>query len=448
MCMDTQELEISYIPTSEIKTNPRNARTHTNKQTAQIAASIKKFGFTNPVLVDENKILIAGHGRLAAAQLLEMASVPTICLAGMSDTEKRALMLADNKIALNAGWDFELLSEELELLSTIDINFDISVTGFETPEIDSLLISSDEEKNQASDPLDSFEDANRNQNATTQLGDIWHLGDHRIICGNALEAQTYERLLDGELVELALTDPPYNVPIRGHVSGLGKVKHREFAMASGEMSSEAFTSFLSDAFDRIAANSIDGAIVMSFMDWRHISEITQAGQKAFTKLKNVVVWDKVNGGMGSLYRSQHELVFVFKSGTGPHVNNIELGRHGRYRTNVWRYPGAAMFRQTRDADLAMHPTVKPVGLIADAIKDCSRRQALILDPFAGSGTILLAAERTGRRARTIELDPHYVDVAISRWQAMTGQQAVLSETGATFAEVAQNRSRALQSEEA
>jgi len=263
-------------------------------------------------------------------------------------------------------------------------------------------------------------------------GDVWALGPHRLLCGNALDSASYQNLMAGELAEMVFSDPPYNVRIDGNVCGLGRVRHREFAMASGEMKEADFTAFLRTAFEQLAANSTNGAIHFVCMDWRHLAEMLGAGRSVYSELKNLVVWSKTNAGMGSFYRSKHELVFVWKVGAAAHVNNFELGQHGRHRTNVWDYAGVNTIRPGRLEELAMHPTVKPVALVADAIKDCSRRNGIILDPFVGSGTTLIAAHRTGRRARGIELDPIYVDVAVRRWQTYTGKPATLLATGKSF----------------
>jgi DNA modification methylase len=238
---------------------------------------------------------------------------------------------------------------------------------------------------------------------------------------------------------MVITDPPYNVAINGHVCGSGGIKHKEFAMASGEMSQSEFTVFLSTMFTHLHTFVQDGAIVYSFMDWRHMREIQDAALPIFGAPRQLCIWTKDNGGMGTFYRSQHELVFVFKKGDAPHINNFELGQYGRYRTNVWNYPGVNTFNGQGYKLLALHPTVKPVSLIADAIRDCSHRKGIVLDPFAGSGTILIAAERTGRHARAIEFDPQYVDVAIMRWQRVTGKQAVLSSTGQSWDQVREDR---------
>jgi DNA modification methylase len=268
-------------------------------------------------------------------------------------------------------------------------------------------------------------------------GDLWLLGEHRILCGDSLDPRSYERLLGGERAAMVFTDPPYNVPIEGHVSGLGAVKHREFSMASGEMSEAQFTDFLTRLCKLAAQHSDDGSLHYVFMDWRHLAELLAAGKAAYSELKNLCVWAKTNAGMGSLYRSQHELVAVFKNGKSSHHNNVQLGRFGRHRSNLWTYPGMTSIARATDegALLEMHPTVKPVRLVADAILDASARRDIVLDPFLGSGTTLIAAERVGRRARGIELDPAYVDVAIRRWQRDTGNTAVHADRQKTFDEL-------------
>jgi DNA modification methylase len=419
------------LPLSSLRPYSRNARTHSAKQIAQIAASIRTFGFNNPILIDKDGVIIAGHGRVAAAKTLGHETVPVIRLEHMSEAQKRAYILADNKLAEKAGWDTEILAIELQNLMEFDLDFDVSITGFDMPEID-VLIAGLDAKPSKPDPADAVpEVADR---AVTRLGDVWQIGPHRLICGDSLNPETYERLLDGEKAQMIFTDPPYNVPIEGHVSGLGKVQHREFAMASGEMTVAEFTGFLKVVFENLAAASTAGSIHFVAMDWRHMAEVLAAGQDAYSELKNLCIWAKTNGGMGSLYRSQHELIFVFKSGAAAHVNNVELGKHGRYRTNVWTYAGANTFSSTRNDDLAMHPTVKPVAMVADAILDCSKRKGIVLDAFAGSGTTLVAAHRTGRRGYGIELDPLYCDVILRRLTAITGLEARHVATGQTFVE--------------
>ena len=414
----------------------RNPRTHTKKQIRQIAASIEEFGFTNPVLVDEAGGVIAGHGRIEAARVLKMESVPTLCLADLTEEQIRAYIIADNRLAELAGWDREILAIELQDLLTIDLDFDLTLTGFETPEIDILIgeleVDASDVPEEDIPPLDAGA-------AVTQVGDIWQIGSHRLICGDATDANVYIALLDGDKAQLVFTDPPYNVPIDGHVCGLGKVRHREFAMAAGEMDEEGFTAFLGTVFRNLARFSTDGAVQFICMDWRHIGEIHAASKIAYSSLMNICVWAKTNGGMGSLYRSQHELVFVFKAGTGRHINNVELGKHGRNRTNLWTYAGINSFGKTRDADLALHPTVKPVALVADAVLDCSKRNGIVLDAFTGSGTTLIAADKTGRRGYGIELDPRYCDVTVKRLVEATDAPAIHKATGKTFDEIAAER---------
>ncbi len=425
------ELEVITLPVASLRPYRRNARTHSLKQIAQIAASIRTFGFNNPVLVDKDGIIIAGHGRVAAAKSLALETVPVIRLEHMSEAEKRAYILADNKLAEKAGWDAEILAIELQNLLDFDLDFDLSITGFELPEID-VLIGSLDSKPAKPDPADAVPAVVGP--AVTRLGDTWQIGPHRLICGDALQRETYDRLLDGDRAQMVFTDPPYNVRIDGHVSGLGKAQHREFAMASGEMSVSEFTAFLKSVFSNLVEASVDGAMHFVAMDWRHMAEVLEAGRTTYTELKNLCVWSKTNGGMGSLYRSQHELFFVFKSGAAPHINNVELGKHGRYRTNVWTYAGANTFSATRDDDLAMHPTVKPVALAADAILDCSRRKGIVLDAFAGSGTTLVAAHKTGRLGYGVELDPLYCDVILRRLAKVTGFEPKNLVTGRSLTE--------------
>jgi len=431
MSESIRDLEVEAVLASALKPSPRNPRTHSKKQVRQIAESIKTFGWTNPILVDGERGVIAGHGRLEAAKQLGILHVPTIKLEDLSEAQKRAYVIADNKLAENAGWDTETLAIELQALTEIDLGFDIETIGFEMGEIDLLIdgLSDDE------DEIDQVPGIDRTLSPVSQVGDLWQLGEHRLLCGDSLEAASYVRLLAGELAEMVFTDPPYNARINGHVSGLGAVKHAEFVMASGEMSEAEFTSFLEKALANLSAVSIDGAIHFVCMDWHHLFELLVAGRAVYSELKNLCVWAKTNGGMGSLYRSRHELIAVFKHGTASHINNVELGRFGRNRTNVWEYAGINAFGAARDAELAMHPTVKPVALVEDAIKDCSRRGGIVLDAFVGSGTTLIAAERAGRRGFGIELDPHYVDVTLERFRTEFGEEPVHVESGLTFSEL-------------
>ena len=434
--MSTPASQVIELSIDLLKPYPRNARTHSKKQIKQIAASIERFGFTNPVLVSDRGEIIAGHGRVAAARLLGRKTVPTLSLSHLSDAERRAYVLADNKLAMNAGWDKEILAIELQAL--VDLEFDVELTGFSLAEVDLAI----DEANEASieGPLEP-EDAVPavTGEPVTRMGDIWHLGRHRLLCGDTRDVAAMDQLMGGERADLVFTDPPYNVAIDGNVCGLGSVKHREFAFASGEMSQGQFTTFLAETLGNIARVIRDGAIAYVCMDWRHMGELLAAGEQCFTELKNLVVWNKTNGGMGAFYRSKHELVFVFKQGTAAHTNSFGLGETGRYRTNVWDYAGISSIGASRSDELAMHPTVKPVALIADAIRDCSRRGEIVLDGFGGSGSTLIAAEKTGRSARVVEYDPVYCDTIIRRWQDYTGKRARISGSNDCFEDVGDER---------
>jgi hypothetical protein len=419
--------QIERVEIASLRPSHHNPRTHSPRQIKQIQRSIEHFGFTNPVLIDEAGQILAGHGRVDAAKRLGWATVPTIRIAHLSVAQKRAYIIADNELAAKAGWDKDILAIELQGL--VDLKFDLELTGFEGGEIDIIL----GDRSDAQDDEDIIPSPPAGE-AVTHAGDLWQLGEHRLICADARDSVAYKQLMTGEKARFVITDPPYNVPIEGNVSGLGIVKHRNFQMASGELPPDEFTTLLRSVFILLIAYAVDGAIHQVFMHWRHLREMLDAGEGLFTELKNLCVWVKSNGGMGSFYRSRHELIFVWKSGRKPHVNNFELGQFGRSRTNVWEYDGVNSFRTGRDDELAMHPTCKPVELIADAIKDCSRRNDIVLDPFGGSGSTLIACHKTGRRARLIEIDPLYCDVTVRRWQECSGSVAFHEQSGLSFAE--------------
>jgi DNA methylase/ParB-like nuclease domain len=428
---------IEHQSPADLKPNPRNARTHSEKQVQLLAAAVKEFGVFVPVVVDENDVILAGHARLEAAKLLGMAKVPTIRVKHLTPERKRAFVLADNRLAEMAGWDDELLGAELGELSGLELDFDFEITGFDTVDIDRLEARTAEQ----SVEQEVVPELDRKEPTVSAAGDLWQLGDHRVFCGSALEEESYRHLLGDERVQLVFSDPPYNVPIDGHVCGLGSVRHAEFKMASGEMSDEEFVAFLERFMRLAAAHSVDGAIHFLCMDWRHMGQMLEAARPIYGPAKNLCVWVKTNAGMGTFYRSQHEMVFVFKVGTGKHINNFGLGERGRHRSNVWTYPGVNTFKRGRMDELGAHPTVKPLAMVIDALKDCSRRRGIVLDPFVGSGTTLLAAEKTGRIGRAIELDPHYVDVAIRRWQDLTGRSAIHVDSGRSFDELAAGSGR-------
>jgi len=412
-------LQIEYLPPDSLTPNERNARKHPKKQLRQLAGSIETFGFLVPVVINADRVILAGHARVEAAKLAGLSAIPTVQVETLTPQQERAFILADNKLAASASWDEERLGEELQAL--LDFDIDLDVTGFSLPEVDSLIDGLHVEE--SDDPADDALPDPATCPSRCVLGDLWQLGPHRLACGDARDPNVVRLLMGGEKARLVLTDPPYNVQIAGHVSGLGKTKHREFVMASGEMTSSEFTEFLRSAFRNLVASSADGSIHLIFMDWRHLSEILAAADGVYTELKNLIIWVKDNGGMGAFYRSRHELIFAFKNGTSPHINNFELGQHGRYRTNVWQYRGVNTFKAGREEELSLHPTTKPVQMLADAIRDLSARGDIVLDLFGGSGSTLIAAEKTGRRAYLCELDPVYCDRILQRWESFAKDEA-------------------------
>ena len=429
------ELRIVYLPAESLRPSPYQAHTHNQKHLAQIEASIRAFGHVVPILIRPDLTIINGHAILEAAVSLGMSDVPTICLNEHDDAELRALALSLNRLAEKGGWDEQVLKAEFEFLAIQNFAFELEISGFETLEIDNIL---DCEVLRQEDTDDDVMPVDENVQPVAQEGDVFRLGKHILVCGDAREQRAYLAALGDAKADLIFTDPPYNVKIQGNVAGSGKNTYREFAMASGEMSPTEFTEFLRCVFCLLCSHCRDGSIHFIAMDWRHMQEILSAGLGAYTELKNVCVWNKSNAGMGTFYRSKHELFFVFKNGSAKHVNNFGLGETGRYRTNVWEYPSPSALGPDRSAQLEMHPTVKPVSLVADAIRDCSKRGDLILDPFCGSGTTIIAAAKTGRHARCIELDPLYVDTAIRRWQKWSEKEAVHIGSGRTFDEIEAN----------
>jgi DNA modification methylase len=416
--------DIEWQPVLGLRPSSNNARTHPARQLKTISRSIAEFGFTNPILIDETGQILAGHGRWKAAQQLGWTSVPTLRITHLSAAQKRAYIIADNQLAAKAGWDRAILRAELQGLE--DLDFDLELTGFETSELD-IVLADDNDRSILEDTIPAM-----GKTPACRMGDLWQLGDHLLVCGDATHPEAYRQVLRGQKATFVFADPPYNVRIAGNVSGRGLKKHREFSMASGEMSSEQFVAFLTSVFNLLGSHTVDGAIHAVCMDWRHIGEMMQAGNSAYSELKNLCVWVKSNAGMGSFYRSRHELIFIWKYGRQPHINNFELGQYGRSRSNIWEYNGANAFGTGRAEDIAMHPTCKPVDLVADAILDCSKRGDIVLDPFGGSGSTLIACQKTARVARLIEIDPLYCDVIIRRWEKFTGAEAIHKQSGLTF----------------
>jgi len=425
-------IEYARAPLQTLVPYGSNPRKHSEKQVNQVAESIRQFGFINPIVVDANNVIVAGHGRFLAAQRLELEEAPIIRIDDLTEGQLRAYRIADNKLTDNSKWDESALKMELEYLGQLDVT--LEVTGFETPEIDLILLSQEEE---LANELDQHI-PNAPEVPFVRSGDIFQLGRHRVICGDCRDLSVLAKLTNGQKADVVCADAPYNVKINGHVL-VGTKSHKEFALASGEMSSDEFTAFLRDSFAAFYDASKDGTVHFLFMDWRHMTEILAAGTEIYDDFLNLCVWTKTNAGMGSLYRSQHELVFVFKKGGASHLNNVQLGKFGRNRSNVWACGGMNSFGASRDALLATHPTVKPVTLIADAILDVSQRGGIVLDGFLGSGTTVIAAEQTGRTCFGCEISPAYVEVAIKRFQAVSNEPVIHLETGLSFEDLAQLR---------
>lgn len=440
--LPNRRLELRHVPLERLRPPDRAVRRHPERQRQALTASIRQRGFVVPVLTTRDGTLIDGALRLEIAQLLGLTSIPVVYVDDVGTDERRLLTIALNKLPELGGWDDKALAVELsELLKAVDLDFTVEAIGFGTAEVDVLLevnlgLDAEQEPDPETPPV--------SDEAVSRPGDLWLIeGGHRILCGNARDPAAYQTLLGDELARVVVTDPPYNVPIGGHVSGLGRTRHREFVEASGEMTNAEFEDFLVQVLTAMAGACVDGAVIFTAMDWRHLSELSAAGAAARLSLLNLCIWAKTNAGMGSLYRSQHELFFVWKKGSAPHVNNVNLGAEGRYRTNLWTVAGQNSFGGGRDEELALHPTVKPVALVTEAVRDVSHHGEIVLDPFCGSGTALIAGERTGRRAYTMELDPLYVDVALHRYLRFRPETRIeLAATGETFAEVEARRAAA------
>lgn len=412
-------LTIESVPVQDLRPSPNNSRDHPKEQIEKLKRAIKQFGFLVPVLIDDRNRVIVGHARMEAAKELGLAEVPCIRTSHLSEAQKRAFTILDNRLAEDSIWDFQLLAKEFEFLQAEGI--DLQTTGFEIPEFEMVFANADvAAKNTENDEIPDLVPTR----AITKPNDLWIMDDHRLLCGDARRRESFAALLRGSRAQLIFVDPPFNMKICGPVSGKGRIKHREFAEASGEKTSAQYGKFLEDSLGLLAEHSEDGSIHYVCIDWRHLYVLLTAGRRVYRELKNLVVWNKTNAGLGSFYRSQHELICIWKNGRGKHINNIQLGKHGRNRSNVWTYAGANSFSSDRLSDLAMHPTVKPVGLVADALLDCSRRGDLVLDSFGGSGSTLIACERTNRKARLIEIAPIFCDQTVRRWQKLTGRIAV------------------------
>jgi DNA modification methylase len=419
----SRDLNPKLVSVDALKPLGRQTRKHPPAQIRKLGESLEQFGFVLPIVIDADNRVVGGWALVLAARKIGLGEVPAVILDDLDEAKLRLLRLALNRLGEESSWDLDALKLEFSDVLEITSDIDLRISGFEMGEIDAVLSVSGE------DEEDVLPAMNENEPPTTKSGDLWALGDHRLFCGDALVAESYVQLLGDERAQMVFTDPPWNIPIAGNVSGLGAVKHDDFAMACGEMTDTQFEAFLRASLGHVSAYSLEGSLHFVCMHWSKMREILAAASVVYAELKNLCVWNKTNAGMGSLYRSKHELVFVFKKGTASHINNVELGRFGRNRTNVWDYPGQNIFNGTAKSKLSLHPTAKPVALVADAIRDCSHRGGIILDPFGGVGSTLIAAEKTGRRARLIELDPRYVDATVKRWETLTGGRAVKVDGG-------------------
>lgn len=435
----TNHPQVRMASLADVYQNPKHPRIPAEKAISLLSSGIERWGFLVPIIVDENGMIIAGHTRYLAAKHLRLEYVPVIDAQFTTEADRRAFALADNKIAQYSGWDAKLLQEKLNFL--FENHYDLDITGFSLADLD-FSIGGPESAVQP----EQVELPDPTATAVSRVGDLWIIGPHRLYCGNSLEASSYDALLGSDRAHMVFADSPYNVKIDGHVSGLGKNKHREFAFASGEMSKAEFTQFLRAVFRNCVMFSVSGSIHFQCMDHGHQREMLDAYEGVYSEYKQLIVWAKTNAGMGTFYRSHFELIYVFKAGKGKHVNNFGLGETGRYRTNLWTYAGANTFRKGRDQDLAAHSTVKPLALVMDAILDCSNRNDLILDPFSGSGTTLTAAHETGRRGAAIEIDPLYVDTALARLSQASGLTPIHAD-GRSFDQVAADRLNNLENDD-
>lgn len=437
--------QLIRLPVELLTPFDRNARTHSDKQIDQIARSYQSFGALNPVLVDDANRIVAGHGRLAAAKRMGLTHVQVLRIEGLSQDQLAAYRLADNRLAELAGWDEEILAIEFQHLSTADLDFTIEAMGWDMPQIDILLDKHVRKPTEEADDSDDVREGDEADQvppsaarAVSRLGDLWLMGRNRALCGSALDAAAYDRLMQGQLARLCCQDPPWNIAV-STISGSGAIKHRPFVMGNGELKDPEFRQFLRDQIRLNALKAMPGAVIAIFIDWRSVEKVIAAGAAESLELVNICVWAKTNGGMGSPWRSAHELVVMFKKPGAPILDRVSLGRFGRNRTNVWTMPGQNSFGAERMETLQSHPTAKPVQLIAEAIRDVTDIGDVVLDSFLGSGTTIIAAERTDRIAYGMELDPLYIDTIVRRWERFTGGIAILDGDGRSFAEIEAGR---------
>jgi DNA methylase/ParB-like nuclease domain len=437
-----RKLAIEYKSLASLLPYPGNPRKHDKRQVRQIARSIEAFGFNVPLLINAENHVVAGHGRLLASRLLNLTEVPTIRLEHLTEAQARAFTIADNRLNENSAWDHQLLGEQLKILADSDLDFDLEVTGFEIKEVDCFienLTSATERVAKAADVIPDL----HGRPLVTRAGDCWNLGRHRVYCGDARSDSAYTTLMQGRRAEMVFAGPPCQDPINACLTRFGAVHHTEFAMVSDPRNASQFAESLRTSLTNLANNSVDGALNFICVDWRHSPELLTAAQSVYTEFKDLCVWVKDKPEQGSLYRNQHQLVFVFKTGKKPHRNGVHRRPCGQYRSNVWNYRGVKSRSHGQGAEglSNLHQTIKPVDMVADAILDCTRRGQLVLDRFLGNGTTLLAAEDTGRTCYGMELDPQHVDTTLRRWRKFTGQNILEESTGRSFDDIEEERNR-------
>jgi DNA modification methylase len=434
------KIAIVYRRLGEVKPNPRNSHRHSQEQIEKLARNISIFGFLIPIVTNSRGEIICGHARYAAAELAGIREVPTILVEHLSPEQLQAFGIAENRL-VSMDWDDPQLAVQLKEISGLDLGLTLEDLGFETPQLDALMVDVNGPRSQTPDPADALPPIT--EETVTKLGDLWELGPHRLYCGDAKEEESYSVLMGRKRAAMVFSDPPWNIAVEGNISGLGRVKHKNFIQGSGELSPLEYLEFLTKSFTLLAKHSTDGSLHYLCSGAKQIGAFLAAGAKTYSQFLNLIVWDKGVGAMGGLYRHACEFILLFKNGIGRSRNNVVLGRYGRNRTTVWRYPGMASFARAKDEGnlLAEHPTSKPRRLVSDAILDCTARGDVVLDAFAGSGTLLVAAESVGRVGFAIELDPRFVDVSVRRWQRFTGQQATHAASGRSFDEL-QEKGRA------
>lgn len=439
-CLAAAEFEhdqIEHIPIELVRPYPLNARTHDERNISVIMASMRQFKFRNPILIDADNMVVAGHGRLEAAKRLGMKAIPALRITDLTSDELRAYRIADNRSAELAGWDDQIIAIELQHLSKIDVAFSVELTGFSHAEvdvrIDNAATSVNGDGDEAADEIPELQEL-----PISRPGDLFVMGPHRLLCGSALDSSCYERLLNDEKAILICQDPPWNIAVKD-ISGSGSKKHREFIMASGEMTDSEFRNFILTELQCNLAFAAPGAVFQVFIDWRGVEKVITAGVSLGLEHFGICIWNKGHGSFGSPWRSAHEMIVCFRVPGAPIKDRVKMGHYGRVRNNVWTVPGMGSFGKGRKEALEAHPTSKPIQILTEAIRDVTDRGDIVVDGFSGSGSCLIAAHKTGRVFRGLELDPLYVDTIVRRWQKYTDEEAILEGDGRTFAELEEER---------